>query len=204
MLDACSPENFDQSVVPGAKSTIDSKSAELFQNCLRKLYSKLYPLYKHLFREHEVFIPSTYRKYSNIKWHGKKLTSLLNKNATNCLVFLVPPFPFTSGITWEFNGQERLAENEYFLVHTISIPGEAEPKSHLLACLKWPMIHRERNHFGKPVEVWCNSVFEPQPANNYCLASNILHCTMICSELLYDERVRIAIAYRIVLSLVQN
>ena len=119
LLDACSPENFDQSVVPGAKSTIDSKSAELFQNCLRKLYSKLYSLYEHLFREHEVFIPSTYRKYYNNKWHGKKLTSLLNKNATNCSVFLVPPFPFTCGITWEFDGQERLAEIEYFLVHTI-------------------------------------------------------------------------------------
>ena len=123
------------------------------QNCLKIACVNCIVNFIHLFREHEVFIPSTYRKYYNIKWHGKKLTSLLNKNATNCLVFLVPPFPFTCNITWEFNGQERLAEIEYFLVHTISIPGEAEPKSHLLACLKWLMIHPERNHFGKPVEV---------------------------------------------------
>ena len=100
--------------------------------------------------------------------------------------------------------KDYIAEIEDFLVHTISIPGEAEPKSHLLACLKWTIIHAECNHFGKPVEVWCNSVFEPKPANNYCLASNISHCAMICSELLCDDRVRIAIPYRIVLSLVQN
>ena len=157
LFDVCSPEKFDQSVVPGAKSIIDSNSTELFQDCLCKLYSKLYPLYEHLFRQHEVFIPSIYRKYSNIKWRGKKLTSLLNKNATNCFVFLVPPFPFTCDKSSEFEGQERLAEIKYFLVHTytISIPGEAESKSHLLACLKWPMIHPKRNHFGKPVEVWC-------------------------------------------------
>ena len=184
---------FNQSVVPGTKSIIDSNSTELFQNYLRKLYSKLYPLYEDIFREREVFIPSTYRKYFNIKWHGKILTSLLNKNATNCFVFPVSPFPFTSSITSEFDGQKRLAEIEYFLVHTISIPGEAEPKSHLLACLKWPMIHPERNHFGKPVEVWCNSVFEPQPANNYCVASTISRRAIISSELFCDERLRIAI-----------
>ena len=129
----------------------------------------------------------------NIKWQGKKLTSLLYKNATNCFVFLVPPFPFTCDKSSVIEGQERLAEIKYFLVHTISIPGEAESKSHLLACLKWPMIHPKRNDFGKPVEVWCNSVFEPQPVNDYCLASTISYRAIISSELLCNERVLVAI-----------
>ena len=103
-------------------------------------------------------------KYSAIKWHGKNFTSALNKNAKNYFVFLAPPFPFAS-MTPAFEDQERLAEIQYYLVHTISLPGESEPKSHLLACIKSPRIHPKRDHFGKPVEVWCNSVFEADPVN---------------------------------------
>ena len=55
------------------------------------------------------------------------------------------------------------------------------------------MIHPKCNHFGKPVEVWGNSVFEPQPVNDYCLASAISHRAIISSELLCNERVLVAI-----------
>ena len=186
------PASFDESVLPGTKSIIDSISSELFQTCLNNLYGKLYPSHERLFRDGKIFIPSTFRKYSTIKWHGKSLTSVLNKNSKNCFVFLAPPFPFTSS-TPVFGDQERLAEIQYFLLHTISLPSESEPKSHLLACLKWPMIHPKRDHFGKPVQVWCNSVFEVDPVNRYSLASMISSRAIISSEILCGECVRIAI-----------
>lgn len=186
------PATFDESVLPGTKSVIDSNSSELFQTCLSNLYRKLYPSHERLFRDREVFIPSTFRKYSTIKWHGKSLTSVLNKNAKNCFVFLPPPFPFT-GVMPAFGDEERLAEIQYFFLHTISLPHECEPKPHLFACLKWPMIHPKRDHFGKPVEVWCNSVFEAEPVNRFCLASTISSRAIISSEVLHGECVRIAV-----------
>ena len=93
--DILSPVGFDQSVLPGAKFVIASLSEDMIQN-LCKLYSKLYPSCEHLFNEGQIFIPSTYKKYSTVKWHGKNLVSVSNKSSKNCCVFLSPPFPFTS------------------------------------------------------------------------------------------------------------
>lgn len=55
------------------------------------------------------------------------------------------------------------------------------------------MIHPKRDHFGKPVEVWCNSVFEAEPVNRFCLASTISSRAIISSEVLHGECVRIAV-----------
>ena len=120
--------------------------------------------------------------------------SALNKNVKNFFVFLTPPFPFTSSLHGcEFGGKERLAQIEYFLVHTISMPDVAEPKSHIFACLKWPMIHPECHHYGKPVEVWCKSVFEPQQINKFCLVSDMSSRAIISTDSVCGERVLIAI-----------
>ena len=190
--DILSPVGFDQSVLPGAKFVIASLSEDMIQS-LCKLYSKLYPSCEHLFNEGQIFIPSTYKKYSTVKWHGKKLVSVSNKSSKNCYVFLSPPFPFTSSRECEFEGKERLAKIEYFLLHTISMPSASEPKSHLLACLQWPMVHPDRHHFGKPVEVWCNSVYEPQPSNKFCLVSDIACRAIISADCVSGERVIIAV-----------
>ena len=64
-----------------------------------------------------------------------------------------------------------LAEVQYILLHTIALPGDSAPISDLLACLLWPMIHLKRDHFGKPVKVRCNSVFEPEAVNMFWLYS---------------------------------
>ena len=190
--DILSPVIFEKSVIPGPKSVIDCLSPDMVQ-CLCKLYCKLYPSNQQLFSEGQIFIPSTFKKYSTVKWHGKNLVSALNKYAKNCYVFVAPPFPFTS--CNECNGKERLAMIEYFLLHTVSMPDVSEPKSHIFACLKWPMVHPERDYFGKPVEVWCRSVYEPQPLNKFCLVSDISSRAIISvdSTSVYGESVLVAI-----------
>ena len=85
----------DKMVSPGPKSVIGSLSSESL-SFLCKLYSKLYPTYASEFSAGNVPIPSTFKKYSSIVWHGKKLTSSHSESAKNPFVFLVPLFPFTS------------------------------------------------------------------------------------------------------------
>lgn len=190
--DILSSVNFDHSVSPGPKSVIASFSSDMTQ-CLSKIYSKIYPSNEHLFSTGQIFIPSTFKKYATITWHGKTLVSAVNKNANDCFVFVSPPFPFTSSHECDFGVKERLAKIEFFFLHTISLPNMAEPKSHLFACLKWPMIHPERYYYGKPVEVWCKSVYEPQPFNEFCLASEIAFRAIISTDIVCGECVRIAI-----------
>ena len=70
-------------------------------------------------------------KYCTIKWHRKMLTSTLNKNAKNCFVI----FPLITTVSSAFREREMLAEVQYFLLHTIALPGDSAPISELLACL---------------------------------------------------------------------
>ena len=110
-----SPMKFDQSVLPGPKSVIASLTSDMV-HCLCKLYCKLYPSSKQLFNEGQIFTPSTFKKYSTVKWHGKNLVSALNKNSFR---FVAPPFPFTSSLhKCEFEGKERLAKIKYFFLLT--------------------------------------------------------------------------------------
>ena len=85
-----------------------------------------------------------------------------------------------------------LAEAQYILLHTIALPGDSAPIFDLIACLLWPMIHPKCDHFGKPVEVWCNTVFEPEAVNQFCLASIYNICSRYY-ETLCGECVQIAI-----------
>lgn len=151
----------------------------------------MYPLYDQQFTEGQIYLPSTFHKFSSITWHGKFLTSNLSKK---CFVYVTPPFPFTSSELSEIDGHNRLAEIDYFLLHTISLPDTLEPKQHLPACARWPMIHPKRHYFGKPVDVWCTSVYEPQSKNRLFLASAISSRVIISSDKLHGESVCIAIS----------
>ena len=76
-----SPVLFDQSVVPGPKCVVASFPTHLVE-CLHDLYSTLYPAFKTEILEGKVNIPSMFRKYCSIKWHGKPISSTL-KGARN-------------------------------------------------------------------------------------------------------------------------
>lgn len=186
-----SPASFDQTIKPGPRSVIDSLSTERLP-CLRKLYASMYPLFEQQFTEGQIYLPSTFHRFSSITWHGNCLTSTPSKK---CFVYVTPPFPFTSNEFSEIDGRNRLAEIDYFFLHTISLPDTSEPKQHLFVCARWPMIHPKRHYFGKPVEVWCTSVYEPQPQNRFFLASAISSRVIISSDKLDGESVCIAISF---------
>lgn len=189
--DILSPVFFDTSVTPGPKSIISSLSQELVE-CLSKLYCKLYPTHSQLFEKGEIFVPSTFRKYSALNWHGQTLNVSFRGQKT-CYVFLPPPFPFPNDSQSPFEGSQRLAEIEYFMLHTISLPGASEPSQHLLACVLWPMVHPNRHHYGNPVQVWCKEIYEPHTMNKFCLASSISSRAIISYDTLDNECVCVAI-----------
>lgn len=183
----------NQSVVPGHRSVIATLSKDEIR-ILSKLYSKMYPQYANLFLEGKISLSTTFRKYCSIVWKGKTIHSKLNKNTQNPFIFASSPFPFTTSNPIELGGpHDRLAEIEFFLIHSAVLPNSDEPISHLLACANWPMIHPHWLHFGKPVEVYCYNLNEPCPVNTFFLASSIQTRAIICKETLLSETVLIAI-----------
>ena len=74
---------FDQSVVPSSKGVVASFPTHLVE-CLRDLYSTLYPAFKTEILGGKVNIPSMFRKYCSIKWHGKPISSNKPKSFFVC------------------------------------------------------------------------------------------------------------------------
>lgn len=168
LYDISSSLQFDTATVPGPRSVM----GVLSDNCvtvIRKFYSDLYPHQANLFLGGQIPISTTYRKYCSVKWRGKIIESTLSRNVKNPFVFVCPPFPFRS----TESATRRLAEIEFFLIHSVTIPEHDEPVSHLLACANWPMVHPKQNYFGKPVEVWSKNLYEPNSVNRFFLASSI-------------------------------
>lgn len=174
--DILSPVNFDTSIAPGPKSVISCLSPELLQSLL-KLYSKLYPIHSEVIDKGEIFLPSTFRQ---LPAHGQQ---------KGCYILLAPPFPFSSDSASQFKNYERLAKIEYFMLHT----GASEPSSNLFVSVSWPMVHPNRNYYGKPVEVWCCSIFEPNIKNKFCLASSINSRAIVSFEKMHNESVCVSI-----------
>ena len=78
-------------------------------------------------------------------------------------------------------------------MHSVVLPGTQEPKSHLLACAKWPMVHPKHLYFGKPIEVWCHNIYEHHSINRFFLASTITARAVISTKKVSGEQVGIAI-----------
>ena len=157
---------------PGPKSTLGSFTTESIP-IMKRLYAKLYPDFESQILDSQVYVSYTFRKYSTIQWHGKTLTSNLNKNAKNCLLMALPHFNFSSsGDTGQQSG-ERLAEVDYFLTHSMILPDNPQPLLHLFACVKWPMMHSQHEKYGNPVKVWYRNLYEHQQMNKFLLVSNI-------------------------------
>ena len=88
---------FDDSIRPGPKPILGSFNTDSI-SIVKRLYAKLYPDFESQILDGQVNISYTFRKYSVIHWHGKTLSSNLNKNAKNCLVMASPHFDFTSSV----------------------------------------------------------------------------------------------------------
>ena len=92
----------------------------------------------------------------------------------------------------------RPVQIEYFIDHSFSIDSYAEASSsphilsHVFAVCKWPMHHPKRHSYGKPVEVWCKSLYEPT-INSLVPIENIISRVLIAEEVLDHETVLVTI-----------
>lgn len=107
----------------------------------------------------------------------------------NPFVFAKPPFAFRTTMD-----TVRLTEIEYFLVHSVKLPGRVEAECNILVCASWPIVHPKQHYFGKPVEVWSNNLYEPSSINRFFLASSIQAQAIIATDEVCGERVLVAIS----------
>ena len=75
------------------------------------------------------------------------------------------------------------------------LPNIPEPKTHLLACIKWPRIHPNSSTFGKPIELFYTGSYEELYVNRFVLASSIATRAIVGIEKLSGtgQHVRVAI-----------
>ena len=57
------------------------------------------------------------------------------------------------------------------------------------AVVTWPQVHPAKDSVGKPVEVWCYDLFEPDPINCFIPLDNIRSRVIIAIDRLEEERV---------------
>lgn len=160
---------------------------------VRRLYAKLYPDFSDDIASELICVPTTFRKYSYLTKNGKRINSMLKPSAKNTYALAVPVFAFSSSPP-DFRVEDlRPVRIHYFMEHSLLFPGMEEPKTHLLANVSWPMVHPKRSALGKPVEVWCNELYEPNNKNTFIPVSTISKRVIYSIDQVCDENVLIII-----------
>lgn len=157
---------------------------------LTALYQKRYPELSQQFCDQTIYVPSTFKKFSCLQRKGKRLESAYNKNTVSYVV-AEPLFRFTTSDAEEFDGVLRPAKVEYFLEHSVQIAGEL--RHHLFAAVSWPMVHPQRFKIGKPVEIWCNNLYEPSSQNSFLPIESIQNRAIFTVDRVDGEQVLIVI-----------
>ena len=157
------------SVTLGSKSTISVLSPDEVV-VMRKVYAQLYPEYSTRILSGEVFIATAFHKFTYITWNEHRIKS--SSCNTSSYILATPLFEFDSG-NQHVNDKSRVAKVVYFFTHSVSLPGCNDQKLHTFAYLHWPMNHPDCYKCGKPVELWCNELFEPSNVNCIIPIENI-------------------------------
>lgn len=189
--------NSDKTTTPGRKSILCTLSEEM-QIVLRKLYSILYHEYSTEIMNGQIAISTVYRKYFYVTWKGHRLNSVGQDGTKNPYMLAAPVFEFTTSTSTinaivSTESDIRPAQLQYFLSHSITLPGSENPKSHLLANCLWPMKHPQRFSIGKPVEVWCKDLFEPSSINTIIPVDALVNQVIISTDTILDEELLIVI-----------
>lgn len=100
-----------------------------------------------------IVIPSMFRKYAFVTKNNKRINRMFRKTAVNTYVLASAIFPFTSSNPSEFEGNLRPVQLHYFMEHNLLLPGDTNPKTHVFACVFWPMVHPDCFIVGKPLTV---------------------------------------------------
>lgn len=173
------------------KSTLISLSATCVP-VLKRIYATMYPAYQQAIEDERTVFPSTVRKFKYIQIKGKKYSSVAEGvHSKGAHVLAKPFFPFVSTTS-----EVRVAEVLYFFRHAINIPiaSSSQHVSHLFAAVRWPMTHPQRHVMGKPVEVWCKSVYEPSILHGILPVENIIEHTIVAFDKVNKESVLVVIS----------
>lgn len=162
---------------------------------LKAVYSKLYVNYSKEFYDDIITLPTTFKKFASLNWKGYKINSDMNKSARNCFMYAKPMFTFTTtaGEPTDYLGDSRPAKLLYFLQHSIVLPGCSEPKSHLFGFVTWPMKHPNQFDLGKPVEIWCDNLDEPDSRNFLLPLTNFTSRVIFNVDDLFGSKVLVVI-----------
>ena len=81
-----------------------------------------------------------------------------------------------------------------FILYTVFYTSS---KQHInvLPAVSWPCVHPSRNSIGKPVQVWCSSVFECNTLNGFVPLENIKGPLVTAQYELCTEQVLIVIPF---------
>lgn len=118
--------------------------------------------------------------------------SILKPSAKNAYALAVPVFKFSSSPP-EVEKDLRPVQIHFFMEHSILLPGMDTPRTHIFANVLWPMIHPKRSTLGKPVEVWCNELYEPNSKNAFIPVSAISKRVIYSIDEVCDENVLVII-----------
>lgn len=77
--------------------------------------------------------------------------------------------------------------------HSILLPGKDRPEVCIFANVTWPMVHPQRNTMGRPVEIWCNGLDEPNSSNSFIPVSSIMKRIIYSIDEVQGEKVLITI-----------
>ena len=138
-------------VVLAPKSLLGQLAPEEVE-ALRLVYSKMYSSVSWS----DCNIPTTVKKFSHITWYGKQITSVRFKSSHHV------PYVYAN-----YSGDAgcldlRPAKVLYYMQHCVAINNPSTlPQPHVFAVVCWPQIHPDRTKLGKPVEIWCKDLFEP-------------------------------------------
>ena len=67
------------------------------------------------------------------------------------------------------------------------------PTLTVLARVIWPIAHPSQNCMGKPVQIWCSSLFESSNKNAFIPIENIRSLLLTTEVTLNNENVRVMV-----------
>ena len=86
----------------------------------------------------------------------------------------------------------RPARALYYMQHVV-LDSSNQPQPHIFAVVCWPQIHPSRGKIGKPVEIWCKDLYEPNINKRFLPISRIYSRLAIAQETVCMEKVLVTI-----------
>ena len=81
----------------------------------------------------------------------------------------------------------------YYDIHRFFPRGSSTPVLTVLARVLWPQMHPDRSVIGKPVEIWCSSLFEATNKNNFVPIENMKLQLFTSKSIVINELVLVTI-----------